>query len=103
MGDKKVERLARHLSTVGALTRCALAMKLLQGFIEGALPTMPYSVDDDISKQCYRHAEECGQRAASQNDPRLRQDFLELARRWIALARSTMNVNARRGDVRASG
>src|SRR5689334_19303974 len=97
-------RLARATCPqAGALTRCALAMKLLQCSSRGALPTMPYSVDDDISNQCYRHAEECGQRAASQDDPRLRQDFLELERRWTALARTSMNVNAPRGDVRDSG
>ena len=103
MGNKNVDAArARLLSTNCALTWCARAMKL-SVFMGGAMPTMPYSVDDDISNQCYLHAEECGRRAASQDDLRLRQDFLELERRWTALARTSMNVNAPRGDVRDSG
>jgi hypothetical protein len=38
--------------------------------------------------ECYEHAEECAQKAAAQTDPGLKQDFLDMERRWLALARS---------------
>jgi hypothetical protein len=38
--------------------------------------------------ECYRHAENCAQRAKVESDPGLRQDFLDIERRWITLARS---------------
>jgi hypothetical protein len=38
--------------------------------------------------ECYRHAEDCARRAQSERDPGLRQDFLDMERRWLALARS---------------
>ena len=39
-------------------------------------------------RQCLQHAEECGRRAAVQNDAKLKQDFWVLERRWLSLARS---------------
>jgi hypothetical protein len=41
----------------------------------------------DNIRDCYRHAEHCGHRASEQNDPLLRQDFLDCERRWLLLAR----------------
>ena len=38
--------------------------------------------------ECRRYAEHCADRARLQSDPQLRQDFLEMQRRWLALARS---------------
>jgi hypothetical protein len=38
--------------------------------------------------ECYRDAEECAQRAQREPDPGLRADFLDMERRWLALARS---------------
>lgn len=39
-------------------------------------------------RECYEHAEECARKAAAQTDPGLKQDFLDMERRWLALARS---------------
>jgi hypothetical protein len=50
---------------------------------------MRQAVDEDLKAYCYRHAEECARRAASQSDARHRQDFLELERRWLTLATDT--------------
>jgi hypothetical protein len=38
-------------------------------------------------RDCYCHAEHCRRRADEQNDPLLRQDFLDCERRWLLLAR----------------
>jgi len=38
--------------------------------------------------ECMQHAEDCARKAAAQTDPKLREDFLELERRWLFLARS---------------
>ena len=49
------------------------------------------AVLDGISEQireCYRHAEDCGRKAAAQTDPKIKADFLDLERRWLVLARS---------------
>ena len=39
-------------------------------------------------RECLRHAEDCGRRAAAQTDLQLRQDFLDMERRWLFWARS---------------
>jgi hypothetical protein len=39
-------------------------------------------------RECLRHAEDCSQKAAAQTDPNLKEDFLNLERRWLYLARS---------------
>jgi hypothetical protein len=39
-------------------------------------------------RECRRHAEDCARKAAAQTDPRLKQDFLDMERRWLLLARS---------------
>lgn len=39
-------------------------------------------------RECYEHAEDCARKAAVQTDPGLRQDFLDMERRWLTLARS---------------
>jgi hypothetical protein len=38
--------------------------------------------------ECRLNAEHCADRARFQSDPQLHQDFLEMQRRWLALARS---------------
>jgi hypothetical protein len=43
--------------------------------------------NEDV-RQCYRHAEDCARKAAGQTDPKAKQDFLDLERRWLSLARS---------------
>jgi hypothetical protein len=48
-------------------------------------------VQNNLSEQirdCHRHAEDCARRAAAQSCPKLKQDFLDLERRWLVLARS---------------
>jgi hypothetical protein len=47
------------------------------------------SVSEDVRRYCYRHAEECARRAACQSNARVRQDFLELERRWLDLAQNS--------------
>ncbi len=44
-------------------------------------------LSDDIA-ECYRHADECARKAMSECDARLRQDLLDMERRWLFLARS---------------
>lgn len=39
-------------------------------------------------RECLRHAEDCAHRAAAQTDAKMKADFLDLERRWLALARS---------------
>jgi hypothetical protein len=40
-------------------------------------------------RECLQHAEECAQKAAElPNGSRFRQDFLQLEKRWLELARS---------------
>jgi hypothetical protein len=53
------------------------------------------SVSEQI-RECYEHAEDCGRKAA-QTDPGLRQDFLDMERRWLALAKS-YELSGRLGD-----
>jgi hypothetical protein len=39
-------------------------------------------------RDCHEHAEDCARKAAAQSDLQLKQDFLDLERRWLKLARS---------------
>lgn len=38
--------------------------------------------------ECYRHAEDCAERAKGEHDPALREDWLDMEKRWLCLARS---------------
>ena len=40
------------------------------------------------ARECRLYAEHCADRARLQSDPQLRKDYLEMQRRWLALARS---------------
>jgi hypothetical protein len=42
----------------------------------------------DQIRDCYAHATECARKAAAQTDPQLKQDFLDMERRWLTLAKS---------------
>ena len=42
----------------------------------------------DQIRDCYAHAEECARKAAAQTDRRLKQDFLDMEKRWLSLAKS---------------
>jgi hypothetical protein len=42
----------------------------------------------DQIRDCYAHAAECARKAAAQTDPQLKQDFLDMERRWLTLAKS---------------
>jgi hypothetical protein len=42
---------------------------------------------EDI-RECYQLADDCARRAEAEADPQLRQDFLDMERRWLFLARS---------------
>jgi hypothetical protein len=37
-------------------------------------------------RECYQQATHCVQQAEAQNDPKVKQQFLELTRRWLLLA-----------------
>jgi hypothetical protein len=37
-------------------------------------------------RECYEQAAHCVQQAEAQNDPKVREQFLELTRRWLLLA-----------------
>jgi hypothetical protein len=39
-------------------------------------------------RECCQQAAQCVQQAEAQNDPKVQKQFLELARRWILLARA---------------
>ena len=39
-------------------------------------------------RECYRHAEDCALKATTQTDPKQKENFFELERRWLFLARS---------------
>jgi hypothetical protein len=39
-------------------------------------------------RDCYAHAEDCARKAAAQTDSQLKQDFLDMERRWLTLAKS---------------
>jgi hypothetical protein len=39
-------------------------------------------------RDCYRHAEDCAQKAAAHTEPELKRDFLDLERGWLLLAHS---------------
>ena len=39
-------------------------------------------------RECYWHAEDCARKAAAQTEPKRKENFLELERRWRYLARS---------------
>lgn len=39
-------------------------------------------------RECLRHAEDCAREAAAKTCPKMREDFLDLERRWLSLARS---------------
>lgn len=39
-------------------------------------------------RECLQHAEDCARQAATQSDGRMKEDFLDLERRWLSLARS---------------
>jgi hypothetical protein len=49
--------------------------------------TMLNNVSEQI-RECLRHAEDCARKAAAQTDPKLKEDFLDMERRWLFLARS---------------
>ena len=53
----------------------------------GGVGPMLNKMSDDIA-ECYRHAEDCARRAQGECEFSLRQDFLDLERRWLGLARS---------------
>jgi hypothetical protein len=39
-------------------------------------------------RECLRRAEDCARQAAAQTDTKMKDDFLDLERRWLSLARS---------------
>jgi hypothetical protein len=39
-------------------------------------------------RECYHLAHDCARQAATQTDPKLKQDFLDAEGRWLFLARS---------------
>jgi hypothetical protein len=48
----------------------------------------------DHVRECVRHAEDCVQQAASQTDPKLRQDYLILAACWLKLSQQLSELPA---------
>jgi hypothetical protein len=44
------------------------------------------NLSEEVS-ECLQHAEHCARQAAAQTDPKLKQDFLDMKRRWLSLAR----------------
>jgi len=39
-------------------------------------------------RECLQHADDCARQAAAHTDPKMKEDFLDLERRWLSLARS---------------
>jgi hypothetical protein len=48
---------------------------------------MLQSLSQDV-RECYRHAEDCAEKARGAATAELRTDFLRLERAWLSLARS---------------
>src|SRR5215470_13405801 len=48
-------------------------------------------------RQCLKHAEDCACQAAAQTDQKLKQNFLDMERRWLVLAQS-YDFTQRLGD-----
>jgi hypothetical protein len=48
----------------------------------------------DQVRECLRHAEDCVQRAGSQTDPKLRQDYLTIAACWLKLSQEVSELPA---------
>ena len=48
---------------------------------------MLQKLDSEI-RECYRHAVECSRSADESRDSLTKQEFLEMARRWLSLAHS---------------
>jgi hypothetical protein len=48
-------------------------------------------------RQCLKHAEDCACQAAAQTDQKLKQDLLDMERRWLVLAQS-YDFTRRLGD-----
>ncbi len=49
---------------------------------------MPNTPSEQI-RECLAHVEECARKAAAQSNPTLKQDFLDMGWRWLALAKIT--------------
>jgi hypothetical protein len=77
------EAVLTHLLSHSAVIHLALIV------VEGRNWKGPMlnKLSNDIA-ECYRHADECAQKAKSERDARLRQDFFDAERRWLSLARS---------------
>ncbi len=43
-------------------------------------------------RECLQHAEYCARKAAAQTDPKLKEDFLDMERRWLFLARAATTL-----------
>ena len=48
----------------------------------------------DHVRECLLHAEDCVQQAATQTDPKLRQDYLIIAACWLKLSRELSELPA---------
>jgi hypothetical protein len=48
----------------------------------------------DHVRECVRHAEDCMQQAATQTDPKLRQDYLIITACWLKLMRELAELPA---------
>jgi hypothetical protein len=51
-------------------------------------------------RECYQQAAHCVQQAETQNDPTVKQQFLELTRRWLLLARGLTDPTAPEAEPR---
>jgi hypothetical protein len=69
---------------------------------------MLHKLTEEIA-ECYRHARECRERAKQSPDPATKEDFFDMERRWLSLARnyefaerlSRFTTEARRHKKRA--
>jgi hypothetical protein len=48
---------------------------------------MLQKLDSEI-RECYQHAVDCSRNADESRDSRTKQEFLEMAKRWLSLAHS---------------
>jgi hypothetical protein len=62
-------------------------LKLVLGGKSAGIKPMLSHLSKDIA-ECYLRAQECNDLARLQVDPRTRQDFFDMERRWLFLARS---------------
>ena len=57
---------------------------------------------NEAAREWLQQAEQCAQQANDQSDPKVKQQFLELKRLWLLLARTQSSTNSSEPDQTAN-